>query len=81
MLSEKQIRDAKMLDSAKRAVALAGGNAEVRRLLAKNGMPISRAAISLWKRIPCNKVELLHHATMGRVSKHEMRPDVFRNEG
>lgn len=79
-MTDKEIDDAKMLDAAKRVVALAGGNAVVRRLLAKEGMPISRSAITQWKRVPSNKVEILNKASGYRVSCNEMRPFIFRNK-
>ena len=77
---EKAKRDELMLASAKRVVALIGGNLAVRKVLREHGLPICRVAIHRWPRVPPNKVEILNKASGYRVTKHQMRPDVWLTE-
>jgi DNA-binding transcriptional regulator YdaS (Cro superfamily) len=76
---QKQRADADMLDHTKRAIAFAGGPAQLARHIRAAGKPISTQAISQWLKVPAERVLIVEKATNGKVSREEMRPDVFNN--
>lgn len=56
-----------------KALAAAGGrNADLARLLG-----ITPSAISQWARVPYRRALQIEARTRGRVTKEELRPDVF----
>lgn len=63
------------LTKAKRILAGetgSGGQAALARALG-----ISDAAVSQWKRCPASRVLAVEAATDAKVSRHDLRPDVF----
>jgi DNA-binding transcriptional regulator YdaS (Cro superfamily) len=57
---------------AKARQAAGGRNADLARLL-----DISPSAISQWVRVPYRRALQIEARTAGRVTRHELRPDVF----
>lgn len=58
-----------------RAIEAVGGQTALAKILG-----ITTQAISQWKRVPPAHVLAIETATGGRVTRHEMRPDVFGPE-
>ena len=60
-----------------RAIHIVGSASELARQL-----NISQAAISQWrhKRVPAARVLAIETATNGKVSRHELRPDLYPAE-
>ena len=56
----------------KKAIEKAGGATA----LAKS-LNITTQAISQWKKVPASRVLQVEAATLGAVTRHELRPDVF----
>lgn len=54
------------------AIRVAGGATAVARRL-----NLTRGAVSKWARCPAEHVLALEEMSGGRVSRHEIRPDVF----
>lgn len=71
--------DEKSKKALKRAVALAGGQAQLARLI---GGTCKQAHIWNWlnrdTRIPAEYAVQIEEATMGRVTREELRPDLYR---
>lgn len=57
------------------AIRIAGGAAAV-----ASEIGVTRAAVSNWKECPPKHVLTLERLSQGRVSRHEIRPDVFGPE-
>ena len=65
----------------------APGRAHTRTLIAQAGgprvvagmfdPPISSQAVSQWVRVPPARCLVIEAATRGRVTRHELRPDVY----
>jgi DNA-binding transcriptional regulator YdaS (Cro superfamily) len=71
-----------MSDSAiERAVALLGGQRGTARALSARGLPVAQAHVWYWinksGRVPADVAVHLHCLTRGKVSREELRPDVF----
>jgi len=61
-----------------RAIELAGGPARLSRFITEHHkQPISAQAICDWKRCPPARVLLVESATGGRVTRHDLRPDLY----
>lgn len=54
------------------AIRIAGGAAAV-----ASEIGVTRAAVSNWTQCPATHVLALERLSQGRVSRHEIRPDVF----
>lgn len=61
-----------MADQLQRAIDLIGSAAELARMLG-----IRRSAISPWERCPAEHVLELEYRTEGRVTRYQLRPDIF----
>lgn len=56
-----------------KAKAAAGGkNVDLAKLLG-----VTESAVSQWKRVPYQRAVEIEDKTQGRVTRHEMRPDIF----
>jgi DNA-binding transcriptional regulator YdaS (Cro superfamily) len=55
-------------------IAVAGGPQVVARMF---DPPISSQAVSQWPRVPAARCPVIERATQGRVTRHELRPDVY----
>ena len=58
--------------AAKRAIALLGG---ARSVAGKYGLSVQ--AVYKWHQVPGNRVLEIEQATGGKVTRYEMRPDIF----
>ena len=58
----------------KRLIARAGGPRLVGLMFIP---PISSQAVSQWERVPAARCLVIEAATQGRVTRHELRPDLF----
>ncbi len=38
---------------------------------------IERSAVSQWKRVPVERVLVIEEKSEGKVTRHDMRPDIF----
>lgn len=56
----------------KKAIILAGGPANIARKL-----KITSQAISQWEVAPANRCIDLENMTNGKVTRHQLRPDIF----
>ena len=65
------------MSAIERAVALIGSQAKLASALGVSGM-----AVSQWRRrgIPAERVLAIERATGYRVSRHELRPDIYPRE-
>lgn len=63
-----------------RAIELAGGPAALSKFIGEHFEPITVQAISDWTRCPPLRVLQVEKATSGRVSRHELRPDLYPRE-
>lgn len=62
-----------LLPTVTRAAEYVGGPTRLAEILG-----INRAALYNWnKRIPAERVLAIEAATNGRVTRHEMRPDIY----
>lgn len=52
--------------------AAGGKNANLAKLLG-----VTESAVSQWKRVPYQRAVEIEEKTGGRVTRHDMRPDVF----
>lgn len=52
--------------------SLLGGRSEIARLVG-----VRPPSVYCWTRVPAEHVLLLEEAVKGRISRHQMRPDVF----
>lgn len=65
------------------AISFAGGPAALARFITEHQGKISAQAICDWKRCPADRAVVVEKATVDpesgkpRVSRHELRPDVF----
>lgn len=59
-------------DPLAKAIQAAGGPAKLARALG-----VKSQAISQWKRVPAERVIAVETATDGKVSRHELRPDIY----
>ena len=64
-----------MKDSLQRAITIIGGPAAVGRLFA-----ITSQAVSQWDIAPYNRVLELERATKGKVTRNDLRPDIYPPE-
>lgn len=64
-----------MEEALKNAIATAGGPAALGRALG-----ISSQAVSQWERAPAERVLEIERAVQGRVTRHELRPDLYPSE-
>ncbi|MCB2109313.1 MAG: helix-turn-helix domain-containing protein, partial [Rhodobacteraceae bacterium] len=66
-----------MRDSAlERAIVEAGGVAALARAI-----NVTPQAVSQWDRIPAERVIAVETATNGKVTRHQLRPDLYPAEG
>jgi DNA-binding transcriptional regulator YdaS (Cro superfamily) len=66
---------------AERAIELLGGPSAVARQLGSRGVRVSPWAVSKWRRrIPAERVLLIEQLTGGRITRHELRPDLYPAE-
>ena len=63
-----------------RAIELADGPAALARFITENYEPITAQAICDWRRCPPKRVLQVEHATGGKVSRHQLRPDLYPPE-
>lgn len=67
--------------AAARAIELLGGPSKVARLLADRGIDITPWAVNKWRqRVPSDRVLLLEALTNGKVTRHDLRPDIYPQE-
>ena len=64
------------LQKAKEA---AGGTVALARLLTSVGKPITYQAITQWDRVPAQRARDVERVT--GVPRHELRPDLWANDG
>lgn len=68
-------------DAVKRAILIAGGPSKLARLLGKE---FSQPQISNWlyrnKKIPVRHVILVEKALKGKITRYELRPDLYPME-
>lgn len=69
-------RDAALL----RAIEEAGGPSALARFISENYEPITAQAICDWRRCPPLRVLQVERACEARVSRHELRPDLYPAE-
>jgi len=55
-------------------IAVAGGPLLVGRMF---DPPISSQAVSQWARVPAARCLVIEAQTQGRVTRHELRPDLY----
>lgn len=68
-------------DAGARAIELLGGPSKVVKLLAERGIEITPWAVNKWQhRVPSDRVLLLEALTEGKVTRHELRPDLYPME-
>jgi transcriptional repressor of cell division inhibition gene dicB len=62
-----------------RAFELLGGPSAVARLFPdENGKPLTPWAVSKWRRrVPAERVLRIEELTEGKVSRYELRPDIY----
>ena len=73
--------DEQPVSAAGQAIDLLGGPSAVVRLLEKRGISISPWAVNKWRRrVPPERVLLLEELTEGRITRHELRPDIYPME-
>lgn len=66
---------------AGRAIELLGGPSAIVKLLAQRGIEITPWAVNKWRRrVPSNRVLLLEQLTNGKITRHELRPDLYPKE-
>jgi DNA-binding transcriptional regulator YdaS (Cro superfamily) len=58
---------------AKEIIAMLGGPAKVASLVGG----ISSQAVSQWRRVPARHCIALEKASGGRITVHDLRPDIF----
>lgn len=69
-----------------RAIEAAGGPAELARFITEHQEKITAQAVCDWKRCPPARVLIVERATgtngngLPRVSRHELRPDLYPRE-
>ena len=64
-----------MADKAlQQVIAVLGSKSALARCLG-----ITPQAIQFWERVPADRVLAVEAAVQGRITRHEMRPDVFGN--
>ena len=67
------MRDSSIRDSAlERAITEAGGTAALARTI-----NVTPQAISQWDRVPAERALAVEQATGGKVTRHELRPDIY----
>ena len=59
-------------EALKRAIECAGGTAKLARALG-----IKPQAISQWTRVPAERVLDVERATAAKVTRYELRPDIY----
>ena len=64
-----------LLDPVAKAAEAVGGVTQLAKIL-----NISRPAIYQWKRVPAERVIAIESATGGRVTRHQLRPDIYPEE-
>lgn len=68
-------------EALERAIEGAGGTAELARKIAEQtGEKISSQAISQWRRAPPNRVLQIERACESKVTRHELRSDLYPEE-
>jgi DNA-binding transcriptional regulator YdaS (Cro superfamily) len=73
-MSESIVDDTEIEEATRRARAVMGPSA-LARALSESGRPLSPQAVSLWTKVPPERVLEVERLT--GVSRHELRPDVF----
>lgn len=72
------------LKALQRAIDLLGSQAELARAISSDENPIKQQHIWNWinrdKKIPAEAAIPIETATKGRVSRHELRPDIYPKE-
>src|SRR5579871_218525 len=63
-------------EALERAITLAGGVAALARAI-----NVTSQAISQWDRVPAERAIAVEGATAGKVTRHELRPDLYPVEG
>ena len=74
---DKTSTPVELLDSSKRAIAFAGGPAALARHMRSQGQTITTQAISQWKRVPSKRVLGVEKAAAFKITKYQMRPDIY----
>ena len=73
--------DIQPLQALQRAINEAGSQAELARRVASDGLPIKQQHIWNWlnrdKEVPAEAVLPIERAVEGRVTRHELRPDLY----
>src|SRR5579883_7076 len=59
-------------DALERAILEAGGVAALARAI-----NVTPQAVSQWDRVPAERAIAVEKATEGRISRHELRPDLY----
>lgn len=67
--------DMDQMVALRRAIDAVGG---VAKLAAALGC--TSQAVSQWKRVPAERVIAVERATAGKVSRHQLRPDLYPKE-
>ncbi len=75
---------AKPLKALQRAIDEAGSQAELARRIASDELPIKQQHVWNWlnrdKEVPAEAVIPIERATGGKVTRHELRPDLYPRE-
>ena len=64
-------------DALRRAIDAAGGPAEVARFITARFEPITAQAVCGWRVCPPRRVLQLEAAASGKVTRHELRPELY----
>ena len=72
------------LDALIRAIEVAGSQKELADRISSVDLPIGQSGISNWiqrlKRVPAERVLAVEQAVDGKVSRYELRPDIYPRE-
>lgn len=62
------------------AIEASGGPAALARFITQNYGPITAQAVCDWKRCPATRVLQVEAATKGKVTRFQLRPDLYPPE-
>ena len=78
MKQENQPHDLKkMCAYTKKAIDCSGGPAALARIIKSQGGEITTQAISQWHKVPDKRVILVEKAAKQKVTRYQLRPDIF----
>lgn len=74
-----------ILKNLRRAIELAGSQKKLAKICLPVNPKIDQSHISKWlnrdKKIPAEYVLIIEKALKGQVTRHELRPDIYPEEG